>query len=200
MACFVVLETVLTLLSLLFLCVFLFACFSFSFPRWGWSVEAAIPTIVSHLRSNHMQAVAIGAHDNVVCLTGVSNEIYEVNTKHLDMRAHTSAAAVHSSRVDAHLFVLCVACVCSGVSLKRVIRLPMSSPSRIVPSAVSVSCPSLSVRADVPLRPLPAYCSSGVPTRATRMRRMRKSSTRIGRERFDARGALQKLSARQITV
>lgn len=46
-------------------------------PQWGWSVEAPIPTIVSHLRSNHMQAVAIGAHDNVVCLTGVSNEIYE---------------------------------------------------------------------------------------------------------------------------
>jgi hypothetical protein len=45
--------------------------------QWGWSVEAPIPTIVSHLRSNHMQAIAIGAHDNVVCLTGVSNEIYE---------------------------------------------------------------------------------------------------------------------------
>jgi len=44
---------------------------------WGWSVEAPIPTLVSHLRSNHMQSVAIGAHDNVVCLTGVSNEIYE---------------------------------------------------------------------------------------------------------------------------
>ena len=40
-------------------------------------MEAPIPTLVSHLRSNHMQAVAIGAHDNVVCLTGVSNEIYE---------------------------------------------------------------------------------------------------------------------------
>lgn len=44
---------------------------------WGFSVEAPLPTIVSHLRSNHMQAIAIGAHDNVVCLTGVSNEIYE---------------------------------------------------------------------------------------------------------------------------
>ncbi len=43
----------------------------------GWSVEAPVPTLVSHLRSNHIQSVAIGAHDNVVCLTGVSNEIYE---------------------------------------------------------------------------------------------------------------------------
>lgn len=45
--------------------------------RWGWSVEAPIPTLVSHLRSSHMQSVAIGAHDNVVCLTGVSNEYFE---------------------------------------------------------------------------------------------------------------------------
>lgn len=40
-------------------------------------MEAPIPTLVSHLRSSHMQSVAIGAHDNVVCLTGVSNEYFE---------------------------------------------------------------------------------------------------------------------------
>jgi hypothetical protein len=43
----------------------------------GYSVEQPIPSLVNNLRSHCIQRVALGAQNNLVCLTGVANEVFE---------------------------------------------------------------------------------------------------------------------------
>ncbi len=43
---------------------------------WGYALEQACPTLIPGLRGHHMVAVAVGADENVVCLSGVANEVY----------------------------------------------------------------------------------------------------------------------------
>ncbi len=43
---------------------------------WGFALERAIPTLITSLRGHCIQRVAVGSSDNILCLTGPANDVY----------------------------------------------------------------------------------------------------------------------------